>query len=90
MSFQEHFYEERRSFFILAAFLPPLDFIDTLLKGVPHLLAQGPIYFVTISLLTALSVVAVVTKNKTYHKFFAIFFLIYISFFILINLNTLA
>jgi hypothetical protein len=63
MNFQEHFYEERRLFFILAAFLPPLDFIDTLLKGVPHLLAQGPIYFVTISLLTALSVVAIVTKK---------------------------
>jgi hypothetical protein len=29
MSFQEHFYEERRSFIILAAFLPSLDFIDT-------------------------------------------------------------
>ena len=90
MNFQEHFHEERRSFFILAAFLPPLDFVDTLLKGVPHLLAQGSIYFVTISLLTALSVVAIVTKNKNYHKFFAIFFLIYISVFILVNLNTLA
>jgi hypothetical protein len=65
-------------FFILAAFLSRLDFVDTLLKGVPHLLAQGPIYFVTISLRTASSLVAIATKNRNYHKFFAIFFLIYI------------
>jgi hypothetical protein len=90
MDFKKHFYEDRRWFFALAAVLPPLDFFDTLLKGVPHLLAQGPIYLVTIALLTALSIVAALTKNQIYHKFFAIFFLIYISVFIGINLNTLA
>ncbi len=76
-------------FFTLAALLGPLDFVDTLLKGVPHLLAQGPLYIITIVLITALSAVASLTKNQTYHKFFAVFFLVYISFFISINLNAL-
>ena len=88
-NFEQHFYDDRRWFFALAALLPPLDFIDTLLKGVPHLLAQGPFYFVTISLITAMSIVAVKTQNKNYHKFFAIFFLVYISIFISVNLNIL-
>jgi hypothetical protein len=90
MDFKKHFYEDNRWFFALAALLPPLDFLDTTLKGVPHLLAQGPIYFVTIGLITALSVAAIFTKNQTYHKFFAVFFLVYISVFITINLNALA
>jgi hypothetical protein len=90
MNFQKHFYEDNHWFFTLAAVLPPLDFIDTLLKGMPHLIAQGPIYFVTIALLTVLSVIAAITKNKNYHKFFAVFFLVYISFFISVNLSTLA
>lgn len=90
MDFKQHFCEDHRWFFALAALLPSLDFVDTLLKGIPHLLAQGPIYLVTIALLTALSAVAALTKNHAYHKFFAVFFLVYICVFISINLNTLA
>ena len=89
MDFKKHFYEDHRWFFTLATLLPPLDFVDTLLKGMPHLIAQGPIYIITITLITALSIIAALTKNQTYHKFFAIFFMIYISVFISINLNTL-
>jgi hypothetical protein len=89
MGFKKHFYEDHRWFFTLATLLPPLDFVDTLLKGIPHLIAQGPIYIITIVLITALSIIAALTKNQTYHKFFAIFFMIYISIFISINLNTL-
>ncbi len=90
MNFKENFYEDHRWFFALAAMLPLLDFVDTVLKGVPHLLTQGPLYIITILLMTVLSIVAVVTKNQNYHKFFSVFFLIYISVFILINLNVLA
>jgi hypothetical protein len=90
MDFKESFYDDHRWFFVLAALLPPLDFLDTLLKGVPHLLAQGPIYFLTIGLITTLSIIAAYSKNQTFHKGFAVFFLIYLSIFIGINLNTLA
>ena len=90
MVFKQHFYKNHRWFFTLATLLPPLDFLDTLLKGVPHLMAQGPIYIVTIILITVLSAIAALTKNQTYHKFFAPFFLVYISVFISINLSNLA
>jgi len=90
MDFKQNYYEDHRAFFVLAALLPPLDFLDTLLKGLPHLIAQGPIYVVTIVLITVLSVVAALIKNEAYHKFFVVFFLVYISVFISINLNVLA
>ncbi len=65
MDFRQHFYDDHCWFFALAALFPLLDFIDTLLKGMPHLIAQGPIYIVTIVLITALSAIAAMTKNRT-------------------------
>lgn len=90
LDFREHFYGNHRWFFTLGALLPPLDFVDTYLKGYEHLIAQGPIYIVTIVLVTSLSVIAAATKNEKYHKFFSIFFFVYILAFISINLSVLA
>jgi hypothetical protein len=87
--FKSHFYQSRRAFFTLAAFLSPLDFVDTWLKGTAHLMAQGPFYFVTIALTTVLSIIAALTNNEKYHKFYAVFFLIYIIVFISVNLSAL-
>jgi hypothetical protein len=90
IDYKQHFYENHRWFFALAALLPPLDVVDTLLKGYSHFLAQGPLYIITIILIFILNIVAALTKNEKYHKFFAVFFLIYILIFISINLNILA
>lgn len=87
--FKQHYYENRTWFFGLAALIPPLDLVDTSLKGYTHLVAQGPIYIVTIVLMTILSVVAATSKNENYHKFYSAFFLIYILVFITLNLNIL-
>ena len=87
---KEQYYSNSRLFFLLAALLSPIDLIDTSLKGVSHLLAQGPIYFVTIFLLFTLNLVAASTKRESYHKFFVVFFFIYILLFIGINLRVLA
>jgi len=73
----------------LAATLPILDGIDTLLKGWSHFLDQGLIYLFTILLIFGLNVVGASTRNERYHAFFAVFFLIYIILFISINLLTL-
>ena len=48
---KRRFYQDSHWFFALAALLPPIDALDTLLKGTAHFLAQGPIYVVTIALL---------------------------------------
>ena len=90
IDFHVHYEKNRRSFFVLAALLPPLDFIDTALKGRQHLLAQGTIYPITIVLLFVLMVIAALTGNKKYHAFFAVFYLIYIMVFITINLRVLS
>jgi hypothetical protein len=88
--FKRHFYANHRWFFVFAALLPPLDLIDTLLKGYAHFLAQGPLYVITIVLMFCLSVIAAFTSNEKYHKFFAVFFFFYMVVFISINLYILA
>jgi hypothetical protein len=90
LDFKAHYELNRRSFFLLAALLPPLDFLDTALKGRQHLLSQGVIYPVTIVLLFVLMLIAARTSSQRYHKFFAVFFLVYILIFITINLRVLS
>jgi hypothetical protein len=89
LDLERHFYRNSRWFFALAALLPPVDAIDTLLKGRAHFLAQGPIYVVTLSVIFVLCVIGAWTKNKRFHAGFAIFFLLYILAFISINLRLL-
>ena len=60
-------------FFVLAALLPPLDFVDMALKGVPHLLAKGPIYLIIIPLITVLRIFAIAKKIKTFTNFLLFF-----------------
>ena len=70
---KQQYFANHRWFFVLGAVLPLIDSVDTYLKGKAHFLAQGPVYFVTIPLLFSLNLVASITKNERYHKFFAIF-----------------
>jgi hypothetical protein len=87
--FKQHFFGNRRWFFTLGALLPLLDLVDTTLKGFDHLVAQGIIYPITIGLVTSLSIVGAISSNEKYHKFFAVFFFVYMLGFISINLNIL-
>jgi hypothetical protein len=87
---RNYFSENRRSFFLLAATLTPIDLVDTMLKGLAHFYAQGPYYIFTILLVFTLCMIGAFTKSEKYHKFFAIFFLMYILAFIAINLRMLA
>ena len=90
LDLKQHFYTNRRSFFVLSTLLPVVDMIDTVLKGKEHFLAQGWIYPITIILLFVLMVVASRTDRESYHKFFAVFFLVYILAFITTNLLVLS
>ena len=75
---KRHYYRNSRWFFLLAALLPPVDAVDTLLKGQAHFAAQGPIYVVTLSLIFVLCLIAAFTKNEIFHGGFSVFFLIYL------------
>ncbi len=87
---REHFYANHRAFFALAALLVPIDAVDTLLKGWDHFVAQGPIYVIFLLVALTLTIIASRTRNEKYHRFFAVFFLVYLLAFIAINLRVLA
>ena len=39
VNYKTHYYSSHRAFFILFALYSPVDFVDTMLKGIPHLVA---------------------------------------------------
>ena len=47
VDYKSHYYANHRAFFILFALFVPVDILDSLLKGLPHFLSLGPVYFVS-------------------------------------------
>ena len=85
VDYKTHYYANHRAFFILFGLFTPVDFVDSLLKGVSHFLALGPVYFVSGLLYFAGLLTAAITRNERYHEFYAVFFLVQtvvISFFV--------
>jgi hypothetical protein len=89
LDLKRHFFDNHRWFFTLAALLPVIDAMDTLLKGWTHFAAQGILYILTILLLFALNVTAALHREERFHAVFAAFFFIYILGFIAVNLRLL-
>ena len=75
VNYKTHYYSNHRVFFVLFAVFSPVDFVDTLLKGISHLVALGPLYFISSILFFAGLVIAAITRNERYHQYYAIFFL---------------
>jgi hypothetical protein len=76
IDYKTHYYANHRAFFILFALFTPVDIADSLLKGVPHFLTLGPIYFISNVLYFVGLTTAAITRNERYHEFYAIFFLV--------------
>jgi hypothetical protein len=74
---EKYYYESHRDIFLLYAFVFPIDLIDTLLKGLSHFRAQGPLYLGTMLMWFALLMVAAFNRRRGYHAFLAVIFLIY-------------
>ena len=74
--YKAHYYANHRAFFILFALFVPVDIVDSLLKGVPHFLVLGPIYFVSSVVYFAGLITAALTRSQRFHEFDAVFFLI--------------
>jgi hypothetical protein len=53
-----------------------IDIVDSLLKGLPHFLGLGPLYFISGVLYFIGLTAAAITRNERYHQFYAIFFLL--------------
>jgi hypothetical protein len=79
VNYKTHFYANHRAFFIVIALFGPVDIVDTLLKGVPHFLEQGPQYVVSSALFLVGLTTAAITRNEKYHKFYAVFSLIQLA-----------
>ena len=75
VNYKTHYYSNHRVFFVLFAVFSPVDFVDTLLEGISHLVALGPLYFISSILFFAGLVIAAITRNERYHQYYAIFFL---------------
>jgi hypothetical protein len=76
VDYKTHYYANHRAFFILFSLFTPVDFLDSLLKGIPHLLGLGPQYFVSNTLFFAGLVTSAITRNERYHQCYAILFLV--------------
>jgi hypothetical protein len=76
IDYKSHYYANHRAFFILFALFVPVDFVDSLLKGVAHFLSLGPAYFFSGVLYFTGLMTAAITRNERYHHFYAVFFLL--------------
>jgi hypothetical protein len=76
VNYKTHYYANHRAFFVLFALFTPVDFVDSLLKGISHFLALGPQYLVSNLLYIVGLTTAAITRNQRYHEFYAIFFLL--------------
>ena|SRR2546428_6879897 len=75
IDYKQHFYANHRAFFVLFALFTPIDFVDSLLKGVAHFIALGPQYLISNTLYFVGLTTAAITRNERYHEIFAVFFL---------------
>jgi hypothetical protein len=76
--YKTHYYANHRAFFTVFVFFVPVDVVDTLLKGIPHFVAQGPQYVAASIILFSTTAAGAITRNETYHKLFAIYCLCHI------------
>lgn len=75
VNYKTHFYANHRVFFILLALFGPIDVVDTLLKGIPHFLEQGPRYIVSSAFFLVGLTIAAITRNQRYHEVYCLIFL---------------
>ena len=75
VDYKAHYYANHRAFFIVLALFTEVDFVDSLLKGIPHFLELGPQYYISNSIYLIGLATAAITRNERYHQFYAIFFL---------------
>jgi hypothetical protein len=76
VDYKTHYYSNHRAFFILFALFTPVDFLDSLLKGIQHLLSLGPQYFISNLFFLVGLTTAAITRKERYHQFYAIFFFV--------------
>lgn len=78
-SIKAYFYARRAWFFGLLIVYFAVDFMDTWLKGIQHVLSLGPEYLINVAAFIVLSAVAIWTRNERFHAAYAIIALLYLA-----------
>ena len=87
--FRDYFYSRRAWFFGVGLAANFADIADTLLKGVAHFLALGPLYIIGQAIMIILFVTALRTRNERFHAAFALFGLAWLLLYPLTNFYTI-
>jgi hypothetical protein len=85
--FEDYFYSRRAWFFGLNLLYNGLDVADTLLKGWAHFVSLGWHYSVSITAWAILFVIAIFTRNRTFHAALAIAVLVNLTSIAVINFH---
>ena len=89
-SYGGYFMNRRKWFFGLFASVNLFDVIDTFIKGPEHVSQYEADYWIQPPVYIALSIVAIFTKNRTFHFAFVILNLVYQAYFVAKSLAVLA
>ena len=84
-----YYYSHRKWFFGTMALIQVFDFGDTLVKGWGYFLGLGPEYLVRNLAVTVLCLVAIRTRNETFHGILATLLTLYQIVWILRQFNTM-
>ena len=86
--YKDYFYSRRTWFFAVGLAANLADIADTLLKGVGHFLALGPVYLVGQVVMITLFITALRTRNERFHAAFAIYAIAWLLIYPLTNFDT--
>jgi hypothetical protein len=86
--FKDYYYARRRWFFGLALAGQAVDIADTLFKGIGYFESLGPSYPISIVVVSALLIIAMITRNERFHAAFAIFAVVWLLIYPVMSFDT--
>ena len=78
MDFEQHFYDTRRWFFLVTALAWVIDIPETILKSDGGMRDLPEAYVILVVPLLVLSTIAAFTGNRAFHKFYAVFYPVFV------------
>ena len=78
LDFEQHFYDTRRWFFSVTALAWVIDIPETVLKSDGGMRNLPEAYVILVAPLLILSIIAAYSGNRTFHKFYAVFYPVFV------------
>ena len=80
-NFKEHFYNTRRWFFALSTVFWCIDMAETYLKHIKGVREMPRFYIPFLVTILILTIAGIITDNKIFHRFFPIFWFLWVALF---------